>query len=163
MNPGDRLRELLEGVEPIDGNAQYRGRIPGTDQIIDFTLGGELWGASPELEAFLAEHGIATAEDPSAEDLQQLLDVTHDFLARFLVMGEDGLRVLTLWVFHTWAIEAAETTPYISIPEPGARVGQDARHRGRLPHHPQPGADRRRVDLRAVPQHREVPLDAPDR
>jgi hypothetical protein len=56
--------------------------------------------------------------------VREVLDVTHDFLSRFLVMSDDGLRVLALWAFHTWAFAAAETTPYISIRSPERESGK---------------------------------------
>jgi hypothetical protein len=63
---------------------------------------------------------------PVATDLEvrELLDATHDFLNRFLVMSDDGLHVLALWVFHTWAFAAAETTPYLSIRSPERESGK---------------------------------------
>lgn len=61
---------------------------------------------------------------PSSEDVREVLDTTHDFLSRFLVMSDDGLRVLALWIFHTWAFDAAETTPYISIRSPERESGK---------------------------------------
>jgi hypothetical protein len=61
---------------------------------------------------------------PSEVDVREVLDATHQFLSRFLVMSEDGLRVLALWVFHTWAFDAAETTPYISIRSPERECGK---------------------------------------
>ena len=48
-------------------------------------------------------------ERPSALDVRELLDVTHDFLSRFLVMSDDGLRTLALWVLHTWAFAGQRT------------------------------------------------------
>src|SRR5215208_8178163 len=66
----------------------------------------------------------AMPEPASAEDVREVLDTTHDFLRRFLVMSDDGLRVLSLWVFHTWAFEASETTPYLSIRSPERESGK---------------------------------------
>jgi hypothetical protein len=40
-------------------------------------------------------------QPPSTEDVREVPDTTHDFLRRFLVMSNDGLRVLSLWTFHT--------------------------------------------------------------
>ena len=67
----------------------------------------------------------ATVQHPSSDvDVREVLDATYDFLSRFLVMSDDGLRVLTLWVFHTWSLSAAETTPYISIRSPERESGK---------------------------------------
>jgi hypothetical protein len=61
---------------------------------------------------------------PSGEDVREVLDATHEFLSRLLVMSDDGLRVLSLWVFHSWAFDAAETTPNISIRSPERESGK---------------------------------------
>jgi hypothetical protein len=125
MTAGERLRELLEGVEEIDGNGWLRGRLPDSRQVVTFTLAGELKEAmTPELQAFLARHGISAVSNATPPEVEETLNATYDFLSRFLVMSEDGLRVLALWVFHTWAFEAAETTPYISIRSPERESGK---------------------------------------
>ena len=67
---------------------------------------------------------VVVLDPPSAEDVREVLDTTHDFLRRFLVMSDDGLRVLSLWIFHTWAFAASETTPYISIRSPERESGK---------------------------------------
>jgi hypothetical protein len=70
-------------------------------------------------------NGAAPVGAPATDlDVREVLDAIHAFLSRFLVMSADGLRVLTLWVFHTWAFEAAETTPYISIRSPERESGK---------------------------------------
>src|SRR5215203_7052421 len=61
---------------------------------------------------------VVESEQPSAKDVREVLDALHKFLSRFLVMSDDGLRVLAVWTFHTWAFEASETTPYVSIRSP---------------------------------------------
>jgi hypothetical protein len=126
MTAGERLRELLEGVEDVDGNGWLRGRLPDNGQVVMFTLAGELKAdVTPELEAFLAQHGLPYTENRAGPpDVEEVLNATYDFLSRFLVMSEDGLRVLALWVFHTWAFEAAETTPYISVRSPERESGK---------------------------------------
>jgi hypothetical protein len=59
MSPGERLRDHLEAVEELDGHGRLRGKIPGTDQTVVFTLGGEVWGdASPEFDALAAKLGL---------------------------------------------------------------------------------------------------------
>jgi hypothetical protein len=127
MSAGERLRGLLDDVVQHDENCWLRGRVPGTEQTVRFTLAGGLNAAdmTPELEAFLAQHGLPYTENRAVPpDVEQVLAATYDFLSRFLVMSEDGLRVLALWVFHTWAFEAAETTPYISVRSPERESGK---------------------------------------
>jgi hypothetical protein len=52
---------------------------------------------------------------------QDLLGDTIDFLERFIDIGKVEVLVIGLWILHSHAIEASNTTPYliISSPEPG--------------------------------------------
>ena len=81
-------------------------------------------GLSNESHTSNGNGAVVVLDPPSAEDVREVLDTTHDFLRRFLVMSDDGLRVLSLWTFHTWAFAASETTPYISIRSPERESGK---------------------------------------
>jgi hypothetical protein len=89
-----------------------------------FLIRASLNGSGPPVPPSGAR--AAVQPSPAATDLEVrvILDAIHDFLDRFLVMSDDGLRVLTLWVFHTWAFAAAETTPYISVRSPERESGK---------------------------------------
>ena len=53
----------------------------------------------------------------------QMLDDVRDFLARFVVYpNEHALNAHTLWIAHTWLMDAWESTPRIAFlsPEPGS-------------------------------------------
>ena len=113
---------------------------PRCDQPLRFDENGDVAGCESGCARFLIKAGLskggrapapasdhgATVQRPPATDVEvrELLDATYDFLSRFLVMTDDGLRVLALWTFHTWAFEAAETTPYLSIRSPERESGK---------------------------------------
>jgi len=52
----------------------------------------------------------------------ELLAETRDFVRKYVVVSEDQLAALVLWVAHSHAFAAAQTTPYIAITsaEPGS-------------------------------------------
>ncbi len=62
-------------------------------------------------------------ENP-ATDLALTLDVVAAFVRRFVVLNAEQLLAVTLWIFHTWAFEAADSTPYLSISSAEKRSGK---------------------------------------
>jgi hypothetical protein len=54
----------------------------------------------------------------------RVLNAVHAFLRRFVVLSENQADAITLWVLHTHALEAAETTPYLAITSPEKRSGK---------------------------------------
>ena len=58
-------------------------------------------------------------------DFGALLDSVEAFIRRFVVFPSEHEPVaLTLWVAHTWAIDAAQYTPYIVISSPEPESGK---------------------------------------
>jgi Protein of unknown function (DUF3631) len=53
-----------------------------------------------------------------------LLDSLKVWVRRYVVVSEDQLNVLAAWVLHTWAMEAAECTPYLHITAPEKGCGK---------------------------------------
>ena len=53
-----------------------------------------------------------------------LLDDVARFVRRFVVLTEAQADTLALWVAHTHAFEAAETTPYLAITSAEKRSGK---------------------------------------
>jgi hypothetical protein len=43
------------------------------------------------------------------------LNATRQFIRRYVVIAEEAADFLALWVAHTWAFEAALTTPYVRV------------------------------------------------
>jgi hypothetical protein len=62
--------------------------------------------------------------DSVPSDLAVTLDAVVAFVRRFVVLTEAQLVAIALWVFHTHAFEAAETTPYISATSAEKRSGK---------------------------------------
>lgn len=59
-----------------------------------------------------------------SSELARLLDDTLVAIRRFVVVGDDELDTLALFVGHTWAIEAAEFAPYLWVSSPAKRAGK---------------------------------------
>jgi hypothetical protein len=59
-----------------------------------------------------------------AFDAPQPLDALEEFVSRFVVLTRDQLVGVVLWIVHSHAIDAAETTPYLAITSPSKRTGK---------------------------------------
>jgi hypothetical protein len=57
-------------------------------------------------------------------DLAFLLDEIDEYISRFVVMSKHQRTAISLWVFHTWVFEAADTTPYITVSSPTPQCGK---------------------------------------
>lgn len=57
-------------------------------------------------------------------DLVQLLDEIMAYVRRYVVLSHHQCVAVALWILHTHAIEAAETTPYLSIRSAEKRSGK---------------------------------------
>src|SRR5438128_906567 len=60
---------------------------------------------------------------PGSSEMR-LLDQVRFFIEHFVLLGRHELNTLTLWVAHTWAIDAFEVTPYLAITSPTMREGK---------------------------------------
>jgi 5S rRNA maturation endonuclease (ribonuclease M5) len=56
--------------------------------------------------------------------IAQALDDVAAFIRRYVVITDDQAVACTLWVAHTYALEAAETTPYLAVSSPEKRSGK---------------------------------------
>ncbi len=57
-------------------------------------------------------------------ELVALLDEIETYIGRFVIMGDRERTVIALWTFHTWAFEAADTTPYLDVSSPVKQCGK---------------------------------------
>ena len=84
--------------------------------------------ASPELRGTTAGTGTAardTFDDVAHEPGWQVLDDVETLLRRFVVFANDQQPVaVALWVVHTHALDAADTTPRLAITSPEKRSGK---------------------------------------
>jgi hypothetical protein len=81
--------------------------VPGHKDLaegVDAGLTRELWEAL-----------IADAKDWRPASGADILRDLRDFLARFVALTQPQLDVLAAWAAHTYAVEALDYTPYISI------------------------------------------------
>ena len=62
--------------------------------------------------------------NPGNIDLAALLCDIAAFLRRYVVLTEHQQRALTLWISHTYAIDAADCTPYIILRSAEKRSGK---------------------------------------
>jgi hypothetical protein len=66
------------------------------------------------LEPILGDTHVAAASKP-ASPTEELLDALVTFLRRYVIAQGTEIDALALWIAHTHAFEAAETTPYLAI------------------------------------------------
>jgi hypothetical protein len=71
----------------------------------------------------LAESVVAVAP-PEPEDGADLLDDLAAFVRRFVVLSAEQASAIALWVVHTHAIEAADSTPYLAVTSAEKRSGK---------------------------------------
>src|SRR4051794_2061350 len=60
------------------------------------------------------------ADDPG----ESLLDKIVTFLKRYVIVDEPAYVAIALWIIHTHAIDAADTTPYLAALGPEKRCGK---------------------------------------
>ena len=53
-----------------------------------------------------------------------VLTTVEDFIKRYVVLTDAQAIAATLFVAHTWAIDAAETSPYLAVTSPEKRSGK---------------------------------------
>ncbi len=53
-----------------------------------------------------------------------VLDEIASFVRRFVLLAGSELLIISLWIAHTWAIEASDTTPYLAVTSAEKRSGK---------------------------------------
>ena len=83
---------------------------------------------SPKREDKVQQGRALDLEDPArwpeCVDGADLLDEIAATYARYLVLPEGGESVMSLWTVHTYALAAAEHTPYVALVSPTKRCGK---------------------------------------
>jgi len=113
---------LLKEVESLEGSLLD----PAND------LNQNLRSALRAMEAFAAEcvnsHlGIALdrsnlCTSPTAGC--QIFDEIASLIQRFVILSTSEVLVIALWIAHTWAFEASDATPYLSVTSAEMRSGK---------------------------------------
>jgi hypothetical protein len=94
------------------------GRPKGFD-VADYIGAG---AKREDLEALVtaaAEHKATAPENGAA-----LLRDVRAFVRRYVVLTAEQEVAVTLWTLHTWAIEAADLSPYLSVSSAVMRTGK---------------------------------------
>src|SRR5947209_5194314 len=64
------------------------------------------------------------ARETAPPSLAELLDWLVRFVRQLVFMTEAQAVVVALWIVHTFAFEAAQTTPYLHLTSPERRCGK---------------------------------------
>lgn len=67
---------------------------------------------------------MATAFNTYSDSTAALLDSCNGWIRRYIVLSDDQINILAVWILHTWAIDAAEFTPYLHITAPEKGCGK---------------------------------------
>jgi Protein of unknown function (DUF3631) len=75
---------------------------------------------APELEKIAGRAGTSEAEttrvSPNGQvKLDDVLDAVANHIKQYVVLSDAQLRAITLWVAHTWVLDAFDVTPYLWI------------------------------------------------
>lgn len=57
-------------------------------------------------------------------ELAAVLDATRGFVGRYVVLTDAQADAVALWIFHSHAVDAADTTPYLSVTSAEKRSGK---------------------------------------
>jgi Protein of unknown function (DUF3631) len=133
-----RQRDELGSASEYDLAVCVKGADMGADDATAWALARrwrQLHGEDPA-KADRGDYAAATlakaraGAPPTAYDTADvnatasLLDGTHAFLRRFLVADDAAFTAGALWVAHTWAFDAADATPRLSIRSAEAESGK---------------------------------------
>lgn len=75
-------------------------------------------------EAIAYEKAAEAAARGPVPETAELLDAIEGVTRRFVVISDEQRDVIALWVLHCYAIDAADTTPYLAITSPEKRSGK---------------------------------------
>jgi Protein of unknown function (DUF3631) len=75
----------------------------------------ETYSSAPIANPPMCDGTESKREPRGSGDPSSLLDAVELFVRRFVVVDEAQASAITLWIAHTWAIEAAYATPYLFI------------------------------------------------
>ena len=85
---------------------------------MSYDLLGDIYGDVPRADPTRLGLVVERTELVVHGELAQLLDALELFVRRYVVLDEAQAAAVTLWVAHTWAIDAAFATPYLFVTAP---------------------------------------------
>ena len=139
--PGNEALRPLTRLRPIpwadndDTGRQHMNRIAArllalgcaTLSIVDWPEAPLKGDAADAVRQGVDVHALIASAQPWKAgniDLAALLNDLAAFLRRYVVLTDHQQRALALWIAHTYAIEAADCTPYILIQSAEKRSGK---------------------------------------
>jgi hypothetical protein len=112
-----RQRSEICSGGPLSGVAGSAGKGDVSDYLVDHTA-DELFALMQAAPLWTAPVGPIvppmTAEIVAAMT-SELLDTFKAWILRYVILSEEQATILAVWVLHTYALEAAEMTPYLHI------------------------------------------------
>jgi hypothetical protein len=93
--------------------------LPGAKDLTEWLERG---GSKEQLHEIVT----ATVQQNSTATLDggELLDKIYAFLRRFVNLARAQVVIIVLWIVHTYALDAADVTPYLAITSPEKRCGK---------------------------------------
>jgi hypothetical protein len=73
---------------------------------------------------YTAENGAVPGTAGPEEALAQLLDDTRALVRRYVVLSDEQLDAVALWIAHTHAVEGAHQTPYLDVSSAEKQCGK---------------------------------------
>jgi hypothetical protein len=80
-----------------------------------------LWEENGHVEG---EYGALLSEFEKAPDGADVLERLIRFIRRYVALSEDQVLLSALWIVHTHALDAADTTPYLNVKSAEKRSGK---------------------------------------
>lgn len=111
-------RKLAGRARRIRTVAWPAGRPQGFD-IADFIGAG---AKREDVEALVV--AAVESKAPALENAATLLRDVRGFISKYVVLTPEQVVTVTLWTLHTWAVEAAEMSPYLSVSSATMRTGK---------------------------------------
>jgi hypothetical protein len=110
-----------EGRKHAAHVAEQLSGIAASGRIVEAGTGKD---AADHLAAGLSVADFVSVSPRPVATIAQALDDVAAFVRRYVVITDDQAVACTLWVFHTYALDAAETTPYLAVSSPEKRSGK---------------------------------------
>lgn len=125
------LKEILEGEDPLCRALARSGAIRQLEalgvsspaRLVDAALGGK----ERDGESNLQGRALILSEPtpwPESVDGSQLLEELVAVLERHVVLAKGAAVAMTLWILHSYALDATFISPILALVSPGKRCGK---------------------------------------
>ncbi|MEZ8219409.1 Protein of unknown function (DUF3631) [Candidatus Fervidibacteria bacterium JGI MDM2 SSWTFF-3-K9] len=93
--------------------------LPPKGDVSDWLSAGHTIGELLELVSQTPEW-----QPPRPPSLAEILDAIRNFIRQYVVLTDEQADAVTLWVAHTWVIDATDVTPYLRVNSATKRSGK---------------------------------------